>query len=63
MTIREVAEEMGVSYQAVLVWCRKGTGPTRLKLPATNIAPEGSSRARWEIDREALETFRAARAS
>lgn len=57
MTIREVAEEMGVSYQAVLVWCRKG------KLKASNIAPEGSSRARWEIDREALETFRAARAS
>ena len=52
LSIQEAARRLGISPSGVLSAIRRGT------LLATNLAPEGYSRATWGITESALEEYR-----
>jgi excisionase family DNA binding protein len=50
-TVREIAEEMQVSQDTVLVWIHRGD------LKAVNVSPKISGPPRWRITRQAFDEF------
>ncbi|HTM54857.1 MAG TPA: helix-turn-helix domain-containing protein [Pirellulales bacterium] len=53
----QIAEQLGIATSKVLAWIARG------ELSAVNLAAATSTRPRWRISRDALETFLSSRQS